>query len=131
MRKRKRLNCVSRFQMSEKWLPATGRTTPPTRFGQAPPGHHQAGYRGVTACPFPSLPRRCTTTSHPAHRQVGALIHIMERAIHLRRLHPLSAGIVQRFAVLGKALTRVVTDGLPVGAVNTGTLHRLTPMRYL
>ena len=131
MRKRKRLNCVGRFKMSIVGFQRRVEFRVTTRFGRTRSGSHQAGYRVVTACPFPSLPRRCTTTSHPARRQVGALIHIMERAIHLRRLHPLSAGIVQRFAVLGKALTRVVTDGLPVGAVNTGTLHRLTPMRYL
>lgn len=77
--------------------------TPTTRFGQAPPGHHQAGYWVVTACPFPSLPRRRTTAGHPAHRQVGALIQIMDRAIHLCCLRPLGNGSVQRPTVLGEA----------------------------
>lgn len=52
--------------------------TPTTRFGQAPPGSHQAGYAVVGACPFPSLPRRRTAASHPAHGQVSAALHVLE-----------------------------------------------------
>ncbi len=42
--------------MSKSWLPATGRITPTTRFGQAPPGHHQAGCAVVGACPVRRWP---------------------------------------------------------------------------
>ena len=51
MRKRKRLNCVGRFKMSKVGFQRRVEFTPTTRFGQAPPGHHQAGCAVVGACP--------------------------------------------------------------------------------
>lgn len=93
------------------------------------PATGQAVCRCLTAAHL-LLPRRRTTAGHPAHRQVGALIHIMERAIHLRCLRPLGTGRVQRLAIRREARTGVVADGLPVGAVNTGTFHLYPPMRH-
>lgn len=67
----------------EIWLPATGGAVkPPTRFGQAPPGHHQAGYYAVVP--------PCQAQREPAPAQVaGACPTICggERPGHVPSIH--------------------------------------------